>query len=231
MNKTLSIIIPSYNEEKTIIKILEKIHANKIESINFEIIVIDDGSSDQSRKVLESNKDLYNKLLINERNLGKGFSVKKGIENASGDYILIQDADLEYDPGDYVKFVNVISKFDPDGIIGTRVIFNQYTRAHNFFNKIGNKILTLIFNIIYNKTFTDICCCYFVFKKDLIDSKKLKSNGFEGHIEIISQVMKKGKNFYEVPINYNGRTINEGKKIRYYHFIPMLIKLFSSRIK
>ena len=179
MKKTLSIIIPSYNEEKTIIKILEKIHANKIESINFEIIVIDDGSSDQSRKVLESNKDLYNKLLINERNLGKGFSVKKGIENASGDYILIQDADLEYDPGDYVKFVNVISEFDPDGIIGTRVIFNQYTRAHNFFNKIGNKILTLIFNIIYNKTFTDICCCYFVFKKDLIDPKKLKSNGFE----------------------------------------------------
>ena len=231
MKKILSIIIPSYNEEKTIIKILEKINSNKIESINFEIIVIEDGSSDQSRKFLESNKGLYNKLLINERNLGKGFSVKKGIENASGDYILIQDADLEYDPIDYVKFVNVISRFDPDGVIGTRVIFNQYTRAHNFFNKIGNKILTLTFNIIYNKTFTDICCCYFVFKKDLIDTKKLNSNGFEGHIEIISQVMKKGKNFYEVPINYNGRTINEGKKIRYYHFIPMLIKLFSSRIK
>ena len=231
MQKTLSIIIPSYNEEKTIIKILERINSNKIESINFEIIVIEDGSSDQSRKFLESNKDLYNKLLINERNLGKGFSVKKGIENASGDYILIQDADLEYDPIDYIKFVNVNSRFDSDGVIGTRVIFSQYTRAHNFFNKIGNKILTLIFNIIYNKTFTDICCCYFVFKKDLIDTQKLNSNGFEGHIEIISQVMKKGKNFYEVPINYNGRTINEGKKIRYYHFIPMLIKLFSSRIK
>ena len=231
MKKTLSIIIPSYNEEKTIIKILEKIDSNKIELINFEIIVIEDGSSDQSRKVLESNKDLYNKLLINERNLGKGFSVKKGIENASGDYILIQDADLEYDPGDYVKFVNVISEFDPDGIIGTRVIFSQYTRAHNFFNKIGNKILTLIFNIIYNKTFTDICCCYFVFKKDLINQKKLRSNGFEGHIEIISQVMKKGKNFYEVPINYNGRTIGEGKKIRFYHFIPMLIKIFLDRIR
>ncbi len=231
MKKILSIIIPSFNEEKTIIKILKKIDSSKIESINFEIIVIDDGSTDQSKKVLELNKDLYNKLLINEKNLGKGFSVKKGIENASGEYILIQDADLEYDPGDYIKFVNVISKFDADGIIGTRVIFDKYTRAHNFFNKIGNKILTLIFNIIYNKTFTDICCCYFVFKRNLIDSKKLKSHGFEGHIEIISQVINKGKNFYEVPINYNGRTINEGKKIRYYHFIPMLMKIFSSRIK
>ena len=230
MKKTLSIIIPSYNEEKTIIKILEKIHENKIESINFEIIVIDDGSSDQSRKVLESNKDLYNELLINERNLGKGFSIKKGIEKASGDYVLIQDADLEYDPRDYVKFVNVISEFEPDGIIGTRAIFNQYTRAHNFFNKTGNTILTLIFNIIYNKTFTDICCCYFVFKKDLINPQKLRSNGFEGHIEIISQVMRKGKNFYEVPINYNGRTIKEGKKIRFYHFIPMLYQIFLSKI-
>ena len=105
----LSIIIPVYNEEKTIIKILEKIKKNKSSEVKYEIIVIDDGSSDQTKKILEDNKDLYNKLLINETNKGKGFSVKKGILNSTGTHIIFQDADLEYDPSDYIKLENQIN--------------------------------------------------------------------------------------------------------------------------
>ena len=149
----LSIIIPVYNEEKTIIKILEKIKKNKSSEVKYEIIVIDDGSSDQTKKILEDNKDLYNKLLINETNKGKGFSVKKGILNSTGTHIIFQDADLEYDPSDYKKFENIFLKFDADGIIGSRFVYADYTRSHNILNKFGNNILTLIFNIFYNITY------------------------------------------------------------------------------
>tara|TARA_Y100000590_G_scaffold470211_1_gene662791 strand:+ start:430 stop:1119 length:690 start_codon:yes stop_codon:yes gene_type:complete len=225
----LSIIIPVYNEEKTIIKILEKIKKNKSSEVKYEIIVIDDGSSDQTKKILEDNKDLYNKLLINETNKGKGFSVKKGILNSTGTHIIFQDADLEYDPSDYKKFENIFLKFDADGIIGSRFVYADYTRSHNILNKFGNNILTLIFNIFYNTTFTDIYSCYFAFKKDLIDANSLKSEGFEQHAEILSKVIKSGNKFYEVPISYNGRNISEGKKIRAYHFFIVLFEIIKRR--
>ena len=156
----LSIIIPAFNEEGTIIQILEKIKKNSSTQFKHEVIVIDDGSRDQTRKLLENNKNLYDKLLINESNRGKGYSVKKGILNSSGTHVIFQDADLEYDPIDFKKFEKIFLEFDADGIIGSRFIYSDYTRSHNILNKIGNKILTLIFNILYNTTFTDIYSCY-----------------------------------------------------------------------
>ena len=137
----LSIIIPVYNEEKTVIEILKKIRNNLSNLFKYEIIVIDDGSTDQSGKLLENNKHLFDKLLVNETNKGKGFSVKKGILNASGTHIIFQDADFEYDPADFKKFEKVFLDFDADGIIGSRYIYSNYTRSHNLYNKIGNKIL------------------------------------------------------------------------------------------
>ena len=152
----LSIIIPVYNEEKTVINVLEKIKNNSSSLSKYEVIVVDDGSTDQSRKLLENNKQLYDKLLVNEKNKGKGSAIKKGIMNASGTHIIFQDADLEYNPEDFKKFEKIFIDFDADGIIGSRFIYSDYTRSHKILNKIGNKILTFLFNLLYNTTFTDI---------------------------------------------------------------------------
>ena len=174
----LSIIIPVYNEEKTILEVLKKIKNNSPSFFKYEIIVIDDGSTDQSRKFLETNKNLYDKLLVNETNRGKGFSIKKGILNASGTHITFQDADFEYDPADIKKFEKIFLDFNADGIIGSRFVYSNYTRSHNILNKIGNTLITFIFNLLYNTTFTDVYSCYFAFRKDLLDANELRTEGF-----------------------------------------------------
>ena len=225
----LSIIIPTYNEEKTIIQILEKINNSSSNLFKYEVIVIDDGSTDQSRKLLENNKHLFDKLLVNETNRGKGFSVKKGISNASGTHIIFQDADLEYDPADFKKFEKIFLDFDADGIIGSRFVYSNYTRSHNILNKIGNTVLTFIFNLLYNTTFTDIYSCYFAFKKNLLNAHELRTEGFEQHAEILCKVIKKGDKFYEVPISYNGRNASEGKKIKPHHFFLVLFQIIRGR--
>ena len=168
--------IPALNEEKNIGAII-----TKLKKISDSIIVCDDGSTDLSRKLLEENKNLYDKLLLNDVNQGKGFSVKKGILNCSGTHIIFQDGDLEYDPNDFKKFEKVFKEFEADAIIGSRFIYSNFTRSHNILNKFGNNILTLIFNILYNTTFTDIYSCYFAFKKELLNAEKLRTNGFEQH--------------------------------------------------
>ena len=230
----ISIIVPVFNEEKTIKKILEKINELEIwkknQNLSKEIIVIDDKSVDKTRRILEESSELFTKLIINEKNFGKGYSVKKGLEVSAGDYVLIQDADEEYDPNDYVKFLECVEKFDADLIIGSRFIYDRYTRSHNFLNKIGNGLITLIFNLIYNTTFTDIYCCYIFFKRDLISSDNLKSKGFEQHAEILCKLVKKGTKFFEVPVNYNGRTISEGKKIRFYHIFSIIFQMIKNRV-
>ena len=226
----LSIIIPVYNEEKTILEVLKKIKKNSSNLFKYEVIVVDDGSTDQSKRILKNNNHLYDKLLTNEVNKGKGFSVKKGILNSSGTHIIFQDADLEYDPFDFKKFEKIFKEFDADGIIGSRFIYSDYTRSHNILNKFGNKFLTLIFNILYNTTFTDIYSCYFAFKKNLINADELSSKGFDQHAEILCKVIKKGNRFYEVPINYNGRSYMEGKKIKFYHFFLVLYQIIIRRI-
>ena len=226
----LSIIIPVYNEEKTIIKTLEKIKSNSSKLFKYEVIVIDDGSTDQSKKLLESNKHLFEKLLVNETNRGKGFSVKKGISNSLGSHIIFQDGDLEYDPVDFKKFEKIFSDFDADGIIGSRFVYSNYTRSHNILNKIANTFLTFVFNLLYNTTFTDIYSCYFGFKKSLLNVNELRTEGFEQHAEILAKVIKKGSKFYEVPISYNGRNASEGKKIKPHHFFLVLYEIIRGRI-
>ena len=226
----LSIIIPAYNEEKTIIKILEKIKNSSSNLFKYEVIVIDDGSTDQSRKLLENNKHLFDKLLVNKTKKGKGFSIKKGISNASGTHIIFQDADLEYDPADFKKFEKIFMDFDADGIIGSRFVYSDFTRSHNILNKIGNTLLTFVFNLLYNTTFTDIYSCYFAFKKNLLNAHELRTEGFEQHAEILCKVIKKGNKFYEVPISYNGRNASEGKKIKPHHFFLVLFQIIRGRI-
>jgi glycosyltransferase involved in cell wall biosynthesis len=231
MSQKLSIIVPAYNEERTILRLLKKIQINKIENVNFEIIVINDGSLDNTLNILETNKSLYNILINLEKNGGKGLAVKKGLEMATGDYIIFQDADLEYDPKDYRKFINMFNEFDADVILGSRFRYTNYSRSHSFFNKLGNHILTFFFNILYNTTFTDIYCCYLAFKRNLLIVENVKTTGFEQHAEILCNLINSSKKLYEVPVDYNGRSKEEGKKIRFYHifkvFFVIILKKFS----
>ena len=228
-NVLISILIPSFNEEKTILNILNRISKTIDTSINYEVVIINDGSTDNTLKLLEQNKNLYNQLITYERNYGKGNAIKKGLEASKGKYIFFQDADLEYDPIDINKFIKLINRFEPDLIIGSRLNYSEYTRSHNILNKLGNKLITFIFNLFYNTTFTDIYSCYACFKKDLLNEKNLKTKGFEQHAEIICKVIKKGNKFYEVPISYNGRTHEEGKKIKFYHIFAVLFRIVTER--
>ena len=155
-NLKLSIIIPIYNEEKTIIQTLKRIKETNNNKINYETIVINDGSKDGTLDLLKSHSDLYDHLIDYNNNSGKGYAVKKGLEVSTGDYIIFQDADLEYDPKDFSKFIDLINNQNVDGIIGSRFVYSGFTRSHSFLNKIGNHILTFIFNSLYNTTFTDI---------------------------------------------------------------------------
>jgi len=225
----VSIIVPVYNEEKTILTVLKKLSDIKKFEYKFEVIVINDGSSDNTGKILDENQSLIDKQINNETNRGKGYSVKKGLDSADGKYIIFQDADLEYDPSDFIKFFRLIKNFDPDLILGSRFAYTEYTRSHNILNKFGNNLITLIFNLIYNTTFTDIYSCYACFKKELLNINSLKTVGFEQHAEILCKVVMQGKKFYEVPINYNGRSHDEGKKIKFYHIFPVIFQILIGR--
>jgi len=228
--KKISIIIASYNEEKTIIEILQRINKTKKNNYDYEIIVVNDGSTDDSLKLLENNSNLYNKLLNFSNNKGKGFAVKEGLKVATGDYIIFQDADLEYDPDDINSFCEIYERFDADVIIGSRMRYKKYTRSHNFFNLLGNKLITFLFNLIHNCTFTDVYTCYLSFKRNLLDPTQLKTYGFEQQAEILGLLMKKAKKSYEVPINYSGRAKSDGKKIRFYHIFSVIYQIIKTRI-
>ena len=226
----LSIIVPTFNEENTIIKILEKVADVEIEGVKREIIVIDDCSTDKTLNLLEKNKNLYDELIKLPKNSGKGEAVKKGLMKASGEYILFQDADLEYDPKDYKKLLEPILLFDADLVIGSRLLASQLTKVFYFWHKVGNKFITLLFNILNNTTFTDIYSCYIIFKADLINPNNLLTRGWEQHAEILSTVVAKSSSFYEVPINYYGRTYEEGKKIRPHSAINVLLTIILKRV-
>ena len=228
MEKKLTIIIQSYNEEKTLLELLKKVSFMKFEH-GAEIIIINDGSQDNSKKIIEENRDLYDHFISYEKNRGKGFAVREGIKKSKGEYIIIQDADLEYEPRDIVKFLEMIQKFAPDVVLGSRFNYDKFSKSHSILNKIGNLILTQTFNILYNTTFTDIYSCYLCVKRKFINENFLKADGFDQHAEILIEAVKKGQNFFEVPINYNGRSKDDGKKIRFYHFFPVLFKILLKR--
>ena len=208
----ISIIIPCYNEEKTIREIVKKIQS--ISYLDKEIIIIDDFSSDQTRAILNDKiKTEVDKILFNNKNFGKGYSVKKGIEVASGDIILIQDADLEYDPRDYEKLIKPFKDGVADVVYGSRFIGSDEKRVLYFWHMIGNKFLTLISNIFTNINLTDMEVCYKVFKSDVIKNINIEENRFGFEPEITAKISKKKLRIYEVGVRYFGRTYAEGKKI------------------
>ena len=227
----ITILIPAYNEETTIIPLLKSVkkETTKIKAVTFEIIVIDDCSQDKTNKLLKENKTLYDHLISIEENQGKGGAVLCGLKKAKGDYILFQDADLEYSPKDYKALIGPIVDFKVDLVMGSRFVAPQYTRVHYFWHKVGNKALTLIFNILNNTTFTDIYSCYLIYRRDLFPLKKIQTKGWDQHGEILSRAVKTGRVFYEVPISYRGRSYDEGKKIRAVHIFKIVYTLIKIR--
>ena len=220
----ITVIIPVFNEMKTIEQIMNLVLDQK--KFILEVIVVDDCSIDGSKDILEKFKKYENiKMIFHEKNKGKGAAIKSAVKYITGEIVIIQDADLEYDPNDFIKFIDICNKFNPDLIIGSRIRYADYTRSHNFYNKIGNNLITTIFNLRHNTTFTDIYSCYVLYKRDLLNFKELKTNGFEQQAEILKMIVKKGKLFYEVPINYSGRTISEGKKIRWYSIFKVIYQI------
>ncbi|NQV46736.1 MAG: glycosyltransferase family 2 protein [Rhodospirillaceae bacterium] len=225
-----SIIIPAFNEQATIIEILELVARQRIDGVEFEVIVIDDCSTDRTVALLEERPDLYGKFVKLSINGGKGAAVRAGLGIATGDYVLFQDADLEYDPNDYGKLLEPVLRFNADVVMGSRMVASPITRVSYFWHKVGNRLITLLFNLLNNVTFTDVYSCYLLYRRSLVPVTSLTTDGWEQHAEILTRAISKGKSFYEVPISYYGRTYDEGKKIRAHHVLPVIWTIFAKRL-
>lgn len=227
--KKLSILIPVYNEINTLNDIL-----NRIDQINFfdlekEIILIDDYSNDGSRELIKDlSEEKYIKI-YHEKNKGKGAGIKSGLKIATGDIIIIQDADLEYDPIDYLNLIKLILDNKADVVYGSRLSGGKPSRSFMFTHLLGNKLLTLITNILYNTTLTDMETCYKAFKADFIKDIDIKSLRFDFEPEITAKVLKKKARLYELPISYYGREYNQGKKITWKDGFFAIIALIKFR--
>lgn len=223
----LSIIIPVHNEKKTIEEILRRIMAVKIPGVSKEIIIVDDKSKDGTRKILEKIKKKHPKfrIIYHSKNQGKGAAIRTGFKHVSGDYILIQDADLEYDPRDIPKLLKPIREGKAEVVYGSR--FTGERKNMFFWHMVGNKLLTFLANFLYNTTLSDMEVGYKLFAKKLLRSVILRENRFGFDPEITVQILKKGIRIYEVPISYAGREFNEGKKISWkdgFRILWVLIK-------
>lgn len=206
----ISVIIPAYNEERTVAEIIAKVAAV---DLNKEIIVVNDGSTDSTLSVLEGIKDKYGLKIINlPENRGKGFAIRKGIQKSRGDIILTQDADLETDPSEYHKILEPILSGRTKIVFGSR--FLGGINKMNKFNYIGNRLLTALANILYGIKITDEATVYKVFMRSVLDGIELKANRFELCPELVAKFAKRRYKIIEVPISFQGRSKNEGKKVR-----------------
>jgi glycosyltransferase involved in cell wall biosynthesis len=208
----LSVVIPCYNEANTIMALLVAVHSAPWQ--DKEVIVIDDCSTDGSRVVLQSlPPGLFDKLVLHEKNAGKGAALRSGIAVATGDMVLIQDADLEYDPREYPHLLAPIVAGDADVVYGSRFIGPGPHRVLYFWHRLGNGFLTLLSNMCTNLNLTDMETCYKVFRRDLIQSLTIEEDRFGFEPEITAKIAKLGCRIYEVGITYRGRTYEQGKKI------------------
>ena len=223
----LSVVMPVYNEKETILKIIDKVL--KLDMLK-ELIVVDDGSTDGTRELLK-NREFGTKVkkIFHEKNSGKGAALRTGFKETSGEIVAVQDADLEYDPDELKGLADPIVRGVADVVYGSRLWGGKLQRAHMFWHLVGNRFLTLIADILYNTTLTDIETCYKVFRRDVLQRISLKSDGFSIEPEITAKILKKKLRVYEMPISYYGRTYAEGKKISWKHGFNALWTLLKYR--
>lgn len=226
----ISILIPVYNELNTLKEILDKVEKAQFFSLEKEVILIDDFSTDGSREILKE-LELQNKYKIfyHEKNMGKGAALRTGFSNATGDIIIIQDADLEYDPQDYTDLIKLIIDNKADVVYGSRLSGGKPSRSFMFTHLLGNQLLTFITNLLYNSTLTDMETCYKAFRADFVKDIKIRSNRFDFEPEITAKVLKKRCRLYELPISYYGREYEEGKKITWKDGISAIRALIKYR--
>lgn len=209
----LSIVIPCFNEEKTLRTIVER--ALKFDELEKEILIIDDCSTDNSKLIIKELSNKYSEIrgIFLDKNLGKGFALKTGFQEIKGDIVLIQDADLEYDPQDYHSLIKPFKNTDADIVYGSRFMGGEYVRLHFFWHYVANKLLTLLTNVVTNLNMSDMETGYKLFKRSVIKSINIKEKSFGIEPEITVKLAKKKFIFYEVPISYQGRSYEDGKKI------------------
>jgi len=210
----LSIIVPVYNEKKTILDIIKKVKEVKIRNVVKEIVIVNDCSTDSTKNNLKKIKDKSIKILHHKKNMGKGAAIRTGLQNSSGEIILIQDADLEYSPSEYPKLLEPIIEGRYKVVYGSRLeAIRRNIKSMYKLHYVGNLFLTLMTNILYNATITDMETCYKVFRREVLSNIKLSAKRFDFEPEITAKILKKGYKIYEVPISFAGRKFDEGKKI------------------
>ncbi|HYK50901.1 MAG TPA: glycosyltransferase family 2 protein [Terriglobales bacterium] len=208
----LSVVMPVYNERQTLRAVVERVLAVPLE---IELICVDDGSRDGSREILDELKAQYPALrpFLQPKNMGKGAALRRGIQEATGDFVVIQDADLEYDPADYPALLEPLIQGKADVVYGSRFLGSQPHRVLYFWHSVGNRLLTLLSNCLTNINLSDMETCYKVFRREVIQSIPIEENRFGFEPEITVKVAKRRLRIYEVGIGYWGRTYEEGKKI------------------
>ena len=230
MTPRLSIVVPAYNESKRLPPTLEKIVAwTRTRDFPCEIVVVDDGSSDGTQQVLAQLGDSTVKVVKHPANRGKGAAVRTGFAHAVGDYVLVQDADLEYDPEDWPRLLRPIIRGRARVVYGSR--FTGERRNMLFLHWVGNRFLSLVTNVLYNTTLSDMETCYKVMDRNLVNELALQADQFDIEPEITAKILRRGIRIYEVPISYAGREFDEGKKITWRDGFSALSTLVKYRFK
>jgi glycosyltransferase involved in cell wall biosynthesis len=224
----LSVIVPVFDERNTVVEIVRRMRAVDL-PVDLEIVVVDDGSTDGTRDVLRQLADSTVRVINHDVNRGKGAAIRSGLAQVTGDLVLVQDADLEYDPEDWPKLLNPILRGKARVVYGSR--FTGERRNMLFLHWVGNRFLSLVTNVLYNTTLSDMETCYKLFDRALLDGITLRAQRFEFEPEVTAKILRRGIRIYEVPISYTGREFDEGKKITWRDGFIALWTLVEYRFK